>query len=177
MISSAYAATPDAPGGAFPPFDSSTFVGQLFWLVIFFGALYWLMSKVALPRVASILEERKDRVARDLADAAAAKTKAEGAMTAYEKSLADARGKAQGIAQATRDRVNAASDVKRKSLEADLGAKLAAAEKTVAETKAKALGNVESIATDAAGAIVERLIGKAPAPGAVADAVRAAVKG
>ena len=97
MISSAYAATPDAPGGAFPPFDSSTFVGQLFWLVIFFGALYWLMSKVALPRVASILEERKDRVARDLADAAAAKTKAEGAMTAYEKSLADARGKAHGV--------------------------------------------------------------------------------
>ena len=40
-------------GGAFPPLDTSTFPSQLFWLVVFFGLLYLLMSKVALPRLAS----------------------------------------------------------------------------------------------------------------------------
>jgi F-type H+-transporting ATPase subunit b len=157
-------------GGAFPPFDASTFASQLFWLAIFFGGLYWLMARVALPQVEGLIADRKARIDGDLADAANAKAKAEAAMASYEKSLANARAEAQKIAQGERDRINAATDSRRKALEAELAGKLAAAEKAVAETKTKALANVEGIATDAAAAIVERLIGR---PVSAADAARA----
>jgi F-type H+-transporting ATPase subunit b len=97
LMSSALAATAKAPGaenaakGAFPPFDTSTFAGQIFWLVITFGLLYWLMSKVALPRVSEILEQRKARIESDLAQASQTQADADAAAAAYEKTLSDAR--------------------------------------------------------------------------------------
>lgn len=178
MISSAYAATasgntPDA-GVAFPPFDPSSFASQLFWLAIAFGALYWIMSRIALPRMEQLLEVRRSKIASDLKHAADMQAKAQAAGEAYEKSLADARANAQSIAQQTRDKLNAEAEAKRKSVEADLAAKLSSAEKQMADAKAKALANVDSIASDAAAAIIERLTGKAPAAGDVAAAVAAA---
>ena len=155
----------------FPPFASETFPSQLFWLVITFGALYYFMSKRALPKVGALIQERKARIAKDLDEATAMQQKADAAAEAHQKSLAEARAKAQGLAQAARDQLAAESDARRKALEGELATKFAAAERQIAETRAQAMGNVGGIARDAAGAIVERLIGRS----ASADAVSAAV--
>ena len=45
----------------FPPFNKETFASQLVWLVIFFVALYVLMSRLALPRIGGIIEARSAR--------------------------------------------------------------------------------------------------------------------
>ena len=163
--------------GHFPPFQQDTFASQLFWLVICFVLLYVLMSKLALPRVASIIDARQGRIDGDLADANRLKVSAEEAMTAYEKSLAEARGRAQAMANETRDRLNAEAEKSRKALDEQLNIKLADAEKTIAATKTSAMANVRTIATDAAGAIVARLTGAAPADTAVASAVDSVLKG
>ncbi|MCU0883940.1 MAG: F0F1 ATP synthase subunit B' [Beijerinckiaceae bacterium] len=170
----------EVPGGAadvgFPPFKTETFASQLLWLAIFFGLLYWLVSKVFAPRLTDVIEGRASRIARDLDDAAAAKAKAEEAGRAYETSLAEAKAKAQSIAQAKRDEVNAGVEARRKALEGDLAAKLAAAEAQIATTKTKAMANVEGIAAEAASAIVQRLGGSAPAKGDLDAALKAALK-
>jgi F-type H+-transporting ATPase subunit b len=158
-------------GGTFPPFDGSTMLSQLLWFAIAFGALYWLMSKVVLPRVASILEERETRVATDLDAAAKLKGDTDQAIAAYEKALADAKAKAQAIATETRDRLQGETDARRKAIEADLAVKLEAAEAQITASKAQAMTNVRGIAVDAAQAIVQQLVGTAPS---VAD-VEAAV--
>ncbi|WP_413988844.1 F0F1 ATP synthase subunit B [Labrys okinawensis] len=167
----------DAHGakGSFPPFDSSTFASQILWLVIAFGLLYLLMSKIALPRIAGILADRSSKISSDLAAAQKAKADSDEAIAAYETSLIKARAKAQNIASETRAAVTAETDATRKSLEADLSAKLAAAEDQIAATKQSAMGNVSAIAIDATTAIVEQLLGKAPEPDAVQAAVGAAV--
>ena len=158
--------------GAFPPFQSQTFASQLVWLVIAFVLLYVLMAKVALPRVGAIIESRQKRIADDIADAGRLKQQSDEAVTAYEKALADARARAQVIANETRDRQAAAADARRKTLEAELNSKLVEAEKTIATTKQAAMSNVRAIAEDATRAIVERLIGLAPSEKAVADALK-----
>ena len=167
----------EAHGGGFPPFDVHTFPSQLIWLAIAFAALYLLMSRIALPRIANILEERHDRIADDLEEAGKLKAESEAAAQAYEQALASARNKAHGIATETRDKLAADSEAGRKSLEAELSAKLAAAETQIAATKDAAMANVRGIAVDAAGAIVGNLIGAAPAPQAVEAAVDTAIKG
>jgi F-type H+-transporting ATPase subunit b len=163
--------------GPFPPFQSEHFASQLFWLALAFVALYVLMAKIGLPRVAGILEARRSRVEGDLAAAEGLRAESEAALAAYEKSLADARGRAQAIANETREALLAESEASRKTLEAGLNAKLADAEGAIAKTKAAAMANVREVAVEAAGAIVERLTGAAPAAPAVAQAVDRALKG
>jgi len=158
----------------FPPFDASTFPAQILWLAITFGALYYVMSKIALPRVGAVISDRKARIAKDLDDAAAMQAKADAAAAAHQKTLADARAKALGLAQAARDRLAAEAEAKRKTLEDELAGKLAQAERQIAATRAEAMTNVESIARDAAGAIVERLLGRPADGAAIAAAVDAA---
>jgi F-type H+-transporting ATPase subunit b len=159
----------------FPPFDATTFASQLLWLVLSFGLLYLLMSRVALPRIGRILEERHDRIADDLEEAAKHKAESEAAQASYEKALAEARAKANSIAGETRNRLAADSEANRKSLEAGLAAKLATAEQSIASTKTEALTHVRGIAVDATHAIVSTLIGTSPAQADVEKAVDGAL--
>tara|TARA_R110002110_G_scaffold6054_4_gene30594 strand:- start:14160 stop:14639 length:480 start_codon:yes stop_codon:yes gene_type:complete len=144
-----------------PQLDVNTFVPQLVWLVIVFGYLYVLMSRVALPRVATVLEERRDRIADDLDQAGQFKRQTDEAIEAYEKALAEARSKAHEIAQATRDTLHEETERQRLAIEARLATKIAEAEKQIAATRDAALQNVRSVAVDVADAIVAQLLGEA----------------
>lgn len=168
-------ATTEAHGDAghsdvFPPFDPATFPSQLLWLAITFGALYLLMSKLALPRIGGILENRKTLIDADLAAADADRQKTDAAIAAYEKALAEAKAKAQGIANESREAIKADLAAKRSAAEADLSAKVTAAEASIAKTKSEALTHVDEIAAETAQAVVGQLVGDVPA-----DSVRAAV--
>lgn len=163
--------------GGFPPFNPQTFASQLVWLVIAFVLLYALMAKFALPRVAAVIDQRRRAIEGDFAEAEKLKGQSEEALAAYEKALADARSRAQAIANETRDKQAAEAAASRKALEDQLNVKLAEAEKTIAATKQAAMLNVRGIAEDAARAIVERLTGAAPDGKTVAAAVADVLKG
>jgi len=167
------------PGGGkkdFPPFQQDTFASQLVWLALIFALLYLLMSKVALPRVGGIMAARQQTVDDDLAEARRLKEKSDEAIAAYEKALADARTRAQALANETRKTFAAEAEAARKALDATLNARIADAEKTIAATRAAAMANVNEIATTTAAAIVERLIGSVPARDMVDRAVADALK-
>jgi F-type H+-transporting ATPase subunit b len=159
--------------GAFPPFQAEHFPSQLLWLTISFVLLYVLMSKIALPRIGAIMAERSKLIGDDLAAAERLKEQSNAAHAAYEKSLADARGRAQSIAGSTREKQAAEAKAAQKRLEAQLHERLGAAEQSITATRAAAMGNVRGIAADTAAAIVERLIGKAPADHEIAAALDA----
>src|SRR5262249_62194054 len=110
------------------------------WLAIAFILLYVVMAKVALPRVAGIMAARRESVERDLGAAAQLKTDAEAALQAYEKTLAEARTRAQTLAGETRAKLNAETQEGRKRLEAALHTQLAEAERTIADTQDRAPG-------------------------------------
>lgn len=163
----------EAPGGAsnFPPFDPANVAPQLVWLVLTFGALYLLMSKVALPRVAGILHDRQAKIEGDVGEAVAKRKAADEAAADYENTLADAKGRAQALAQQTHARLAAEADAKRGALESELSAKIAAGEAEIESLKVKAMASVEQIAQETAAAIVEHLTGQKADPKAIAAAV------
>jgi len=167
----------DGNGGSFPPFDSSTFASQLVSLAIAFVALYLIVSRIALPRVGGVLDARQGAIEGDLAEAQKLKDASDAALKAYESELAAARSRAQAIGAETREKLNAAAEAERKTLEQRLTLKLADAEKAIAATRSAAMGNVRGIAADAAAAIVQRLTGLAPDGKAVNTAVDASLKG
>jgi F-type H+-transporting ATPase subunit b len=156
----------EVPAGhsSFPPFQSEHFPAQLVWLAISFVLLYVLMSRIALPRIGAILAERSRLVSDDLAAAERLKEQSNAAHLAYEKALADARARAQVIASGTREQQARQTEDMHKRLEAQLHERLAAAEQSIAQSRTAAMGNVRTIASETASAIVERLIGQRPRP-------------
>jgi F-type H+-transporting ATPase subunit b len=170
----------EADGGhkePFPPFNKDTYASQLVSIVVAFAALYLIVSRIALPRVGSVIDERQSKIEGDLADAQKLKDQSDSALKAYENELAAARSRAQAIGAETREKLNAASEAERKTLEQQLSVKLAEAEKTIASTRETAMGNVRGIAADAAAAIVQQLTGLAPDGKSVDSAVDASLKG
>lgn len=162
--------------GAFPPFDATSFASQLLWLAITFGLFYMFISRIAAPRIGSILETRRDRIARDLAEAAKAKEEADGAVAAYETELASARKNALEIGNKARDEAKAKAEADRKVAEAGLEGKLADAEKRIADLRASGMKEVGKIAEDAATAILTQLTGGKFSASEIASAIKS-VKG
>ena len=164
-------------GASVPPFESSTFASQLVSLAIFFAVLYVIVSKLALPRVGGAIEARQNKIEGDLAEAQTLKNQSDAALKAYEGELAAARTRAQAIGNESREQANAQAEAERKTLEQQLAAKLAGAEKTIASTRTAAMSNVRGIAADAAGQIVRQLTGVVPDATSVNAAVDASLKG
>ena len=163
----------EAESGGMPQFDPGVFAPQLFWLLVTFGALYFILSRLALPRVGDILRAREERISGDLDKAEQLNREASEALESYELALANARAKAQEIAADTRAVLKAETEAKQAAAEARLGAQAAEAEANIAAARDDAMTNVQQIAADAATAVVTQLLGSSPDAAAVSEAVSA----
>jgi F-type H+-transporting ATPase subunit b len=159
---------------AFPPFDTTTFPSQLLWLAITFGLFYLFLQKVVLPRIGGILEVRRDRIAQDLDQASRMREESDAAVAAYEQELAEARSKANTIANTARDKAKAEAEAERRKAEAGLETRLTEAERRIASIKDTAMNDVGTIAEETAAAIVEQMLGAGVDKKVVSSAVSAA---
>lgn len=146
-------------GGGLPQLDASTFPSQLFWLVVSFLVLYWLLSRKVLPQVGEILESRQARIAADLDRAAALRHEAEEALRKHDEMVAGAQARAAAQLKEAQDRLIAEAAKRQAELDADLNAKLAAAEERIRAAKDTALAQVQGVAAELAKAAVRRLTG------------------
>jgi len=160
-----------------PQLDYHTFIPQLVWLAISFVVLYFLMSRLGLPKVKAAIEGRRHHLAGDLGRAAALKEEAEAALAAYERTLADARAAAQDTLRQTGERLAAEAARRQQELSAKLAEQIAAAEARIAAGKDQALGEIRDIAAEVGGAIVEKLTGAEPQADAMTKAVGRALNG
>ncbi len=126
--------------------EGSYFVSQLFWLFVTFGFLYFMMSRVALPKIANVLKDREDRIALDLERAEQFKERTQEAIEAYETALANARSRAHKTIDETKRRVSADLEARRKESDARIEQQLRAAEANLTVSKDKALTHVRGVA-------------------------------
>jgi F-type H+-transporting ATPase subunit b len=143
----------------FPPFDTTTFASQLFWLAITFAFLFTVLWRVAGPRINSAITNRRGAINGAIAEANKARTDAEAAQAKYEMALTKARTNANALAEETRTKLNA--EIAKAKAQADTKAReaMAAADARIASTRENAKAAVTAAARDAAIAIVERLTG------------------
>ena len=145
--------------GGFPPFQQENFAPQIVWLIGIFGILYLLMSRVALPRVGGILENRETKIASDLEASREMQAKAQAAARANEENIRLRREEAQAIGRDAQQKIANEAAAQRTRAETDAAEKIRAAEARISAAKTQALGNVEQIAIDAAASIIEKLSG------------------
>lgn len=149
---------------------------QIFWLLVTLVVIYFVLSRIALPRIAGVLAERTGTITNDIAAAEELKKKAEEAEAAYEKALADARAEAQRIAGETKAGIQAELDAELAKADAEIAARAAESEKAIGEIQASAVESVKEVAKDVAKDLVASLGGKADAR-SVTAAVNARMKG
>jgi F-type H+-transporting ATPase subunit b len=159
-----------------PQLCGEWFGNQIFWLVIALIAIYFILSRVALPRIGAVLAERQGTITNDIAAAEDLKAKALEAEAAYDKALVDARAEAQNIVAKAKADIQGDLDQAIAKADAEIAAKSAESEKAIAEIRASALENVKEVAKDTAKEIVTAMGGKADAR-TVTAAVTARMKG
>ncbi|MDF1722030.1 MAG: hypothetical protein P1U65_15270 [Minwuia sp.] len=144
-----------------PQLAAETFASQLIWLAITFVVLYLIMSRVVIPRIGGILEDREARIRGDLDKAEELKADADEAMAEYESRLASARTSANEIIGEMKATMAAETEKRRQEIDAELSKRQAEAETKIAEQRDSALESLDEVATRATAALVERLSGSA----------------
>lgn len=168
-------ATTEAPKkeGGFPPFDTTTFPTQFFWLAVTFAFLFAVMWRVAGPKINTAITNRRSAINGAIAEAAKARAESEAAQAGYQNALAAARSRANALAEETRQSLNA--EIARAKAEADAQAaqSMHEADARIAATRETAKAAVGAAARDAAISIVERLTGDVVGADEAAKAVGA----
>lgn len=162
--------------GGMPQLDFSTFPNQIFWLLVALFSIYFILNRVALPRIASVLGERAGTITHDIAAAEELKSKAAEAETAYEQALTDARGEANRIADAAKAEIQLELDGELAKADAEIAARVAESETAIAEIREQAAGSVSEVARATAREIISAL-GTGADPAAADAAVDAVMKG
>lgn len=165
-----------AESAGMPQLDFSTFGNQIFWLLVSLVAIYWILSRIAIPRISAVLADRQGTITGDLMAAEEFKLKAKEAEAAYDKALADARGEAQKIVAANRAEIQKDLDAAIARADAEIAARAAESEKRIGEIREGAVSAAGEVARDVTAELVAALGGKSDAK-SVADAVAARLKG
>ncbi len=160
-----------------PQLDFTTFPNQFFWLLVALVVIYIILTRVALPRIASVLADRHDTIERDLGKAEELKQKAVEAEEAYNKALADARFEASNIVGEAKADIQKDLDKATTRADAEIAAKAAEGEVKITEIRDNAMKAVKVVATDTATAIVDAIMPAANDAKAIKSAVTTRLKG
>ena len=160
-----------------PQLNFETFPNQIFWLVVAVVILYFVLSRVAMPRIGSVLEDRHNAIANDLEQANEFKRKAEEAEEAYNTALTEARAQANRIADEAKAEIKKDVDAAIAKADAEIAAKTAESEGRIKDIRESAMKSVEEVASTTAAEIVKSLMPSAADAKALKAAIATQVKG
>ncbi|MDB5452268.1 MAG: atpB [Caulobacteraceae bacterium] len=151
----------EAGGGGLPQFQFEHWGGQIVWLLIIFTVLYLILAKVFVPRLRRIQDERADTIAQAVEQARRVQAEADAQAAATQAEIDQSRASARRIAADAKAKAAAELAASQAAEDERLAGELAQAEARIREMRDRAMLNVQTIATDTAKAIVEKLTGKA----------------
>ncbi|AYF01716.1 F0F1 ATP synthase subunit B' [Paracoccus yeei] len=172
----AHAAGHAASAPGMPQLDITTFGNQIFWLLVVLGVIYWVLSRVALPRIGGVISDRQGAITGDLMAAEEFKQKAKDAEAAYDKALADARAEANKIVAANKAEIQKELDAAIAHADAEIAARATESERRIGQIRASAVEDARTVARDVTEALVQNFGGQAD-PALVNQVVDQRLKG
>lgn len=154
---------------------ADTYASQIFWLLVFFGFVFFVVGRGMVPRVMATVAERDGQIAADLAAATAAREQADAQEEAWRQRENANRATAQELVAKAKAEAAAASEKKLAAAQKRLDKKLAEAEAEISAARTSALAEIEDVAVEAAQDIVQRLAGVKVTKPAAKSAVKEAM--
>jgi len=166
-----------AAEGGMPQLNTHDFAPQLVWLAIAFVALYLVMSRLAVPRIAGTLERRQAKIQGDLDAAEKANEETRALVAAYEKRLADAREEARQLMRSQGEADNAAAAARFAELSERLGRQINEAEARIARQRDDVMAGLEHMARDIGQDVYAKLVGQPADQAVLSGKIATALKG
>lgn len=160
-----------------PQLDPVFMPNLVFWLVVTLVVIYLILNRVALPRIAGIIDDRRTAIANDLDKASELKVRAEEAEAGYQQSLKDARAEAQRIVAEAKAEIQGDLDTAIAKADAEIAAKAAESAKRVKEIQATAMDNIAEVAKATAAELVSAVSPVSAPAGDVDKAIASLMKG
>jgi len=151
---------------------ADTFSSQIFWVLVFFGFVFFVIGRGMVPKVLDTVAQRDRQITEDLAAAEAARTQADSEEEAWRKRENENRASAQALIAQAKAQAAVETEKKLTAAQARIDQVLADADGRIKVARDAALGELEDVAAEAAQSIVQRLAGANIAP----DRAKAAVK-
>jgi F-type H+-transporting ATPase subunit b len=158
-----------------PQFDFANFVPQMAWLAILFAVLYFVIVRATLPKLDKVIGQREGTISGDINAAESAKAEADAVSSAYAVSLRKAQDEARAHLAGARGEAQRAIEAELAEVDQSIGGRLQAAQSALDAATSKAMVEIETVAGEAAGDIVERLTGVKPAAEAASAAAKTAL--
>ena len=148
-----------AESSGMPQLNTKFWFSQIFWLILTFGILFVVLSKLILPKISKNLEVRKSQILENIESAEKQREESENKIKEYEKIVLESKNEAKNYFNKAREKVLKDIDKKRKVLEINVNEEITKVEKEIAELKNKSSETINKIAIETSSDIVRELIG------------------
>ena len=149
-----------AESGGMPQLNPEFWISQIFWLIITFGILFIVLTKVILPKISDNLETRKSQTLENIETADKQKEESQKKIDEYEKIILDSKLKAKSYFNEAREKILDNINKKRAALEKDLDEEISEVEKELSDLKNKSGEKINKIAAETSAELIKELIGE-----------------
>ena len=148
-----------AESGGMPQLNPEFWVSQIFWLIITFGVLYVILSKLILPKISANLELRKLQISDNIEAADKQRKESESKLKEYDEIIFKSKIEAKNIFNKVREKALKDIHVKRENLDKQIDEEIKKTEEEINKLKLEAPLKINKIAIETSSELVKKLIG------------------
>ena len=145
--------------GGMPQLNPEFWFSQIFWLIITFGFLFIVLSKLILPKISANLETRKSEILENISAAEKQREASENKIKEYEKIILDSKNEAKNYFSKARRQILKDIDKKRETLKNEINEEIKKAEEEITDLKNKSPDKINKIVVETSSDLVKQLIG------------------
>ena len=146
--------------GGMPQLNPEFWVSQIFWLVLTFGLLYIILSKLILPKISKNLESRKSQILENIETAEKQREESEKKVKEFEKIILESKIEAKNYFNEARQKILEDITIKKNSLDKDIDDEISAAEQEIKNLKTASSEKIKNIAIETSSELIKQLIGE-----------------
>ena len=148
-----------AESGGMPQLNPEFWVSQIFWLILTFGILYIILSKMILPKISANLELRKSQIQENIEAAEKQKKSSDAKLKEYDNIILKSKLEAKNIFKDAREKVIKDINSKKETLEKQIDEEIKKAEQEIEVLRKNAPEKISKIAIETSAQLVKKLIG------------------
>ena len=144
--------------GGMPQLNPEFWISQIFWLILTFGTLYVVLSKLILPKISANLETRKSQILENIEAAEKQREESEQKIKEYDKIIQDSKIEAKNYFNQAREKILKDINLKKENLDKELNEEIRKAEIEIEDLKNKAPEKINKIAIEISTDLIQQLI-------------------